>query len=561
MLSKGTPVRKFTKKPAYKGLANGKGIGPRKILAMLILVALALRILFAFHAGLIDDEMIYLRMAQNLNQGNGLVDPTGRITTTFFPLLPIFIAGVARLLQNYIVSGYLVMTIFGSLVLIPVYLLGKHLVSEKIGLRAAALAAVFPVLAYYSSRIYTEAVYTFFLLMAAVYVWQILKQPRLAQAALGGGFLGFAYLANPGAVFYLFLFTFLAMAIAFKKRIWRSMAGPLGLFLLIFMLIAMPYLLFLHAHLGKWTYSGKNAATNISAAADDVGLYSPDWARKYMALTDDGQDVIANRLMNENPDPVSEFIGHPLRTAKIFAQNVNTFYSQRLNNVFPVWLFALAGLGLFAQAWDRKALARNAYILLMMAPVIFILSIDFRSRFFVPFVALSLLWLAQGWQKLEQWSRETASLILGSRANKDVKLRILPWLVGAAVLLPLLPFVAVKSFSGNYPLGVKEAGERIKREAGPGKRIMAAGAMNPYFYAEGIAVEMPFADYDQTTRFARMKSVDYLVMRTSKVGPDSYGSEALMAILGDESGHPDWKLVETVRPGTPQEALVFELKK
>lgn len=540
-------------------MKNLSRLNLRKWLVLSILAALVIRMLLALmQPGTFDDELVYLRMAQNLNQGNGLVEINGDTTTTFFPLLPIIIAGTARVLQNYTVSGYLVMAFFGSLVLVPVYLLGKHLVSEKIGLMAAALAAVYPLLAYYSSRIYTEAVYTFFLLVAIFFVWQLLERPRFVHAAIAGGSLGLAYLTNPGAVFYLVAFSGLAIIVAFKKRIWRSMAGPFGLFLLIFVLLASPYLLFLHSQLGKWTYSGKNGAANIGAGAEATQLYSHEWAKKYLTLTEDGQEVLITSLLRENPDPMRDAIFHPLRTIKIFVNNANKFYSQTLNNAFPVWLFALAGLGLFAQGWDRKILLRNGYILLMMTPGLFILTMDIRSRFFIPFATLSVIWVAQGWHKLEQWSTESASTIFSSGISKRVSFRILPWLVGAVVLLPLFPFSAGKVLSekDKFSLGIKEAGEWVKQEAGPGKRIMGNEPGAP-FYADGVGIEEPYADYDQATKYARLKGVDYTFLRVSS----KLLNPLKQTLLEDEASHPDWQLVERVRPGTAQETLVFELKK
>lgn len=540
---------------------NGKNrLGSGKILALLILLSFAIRILFAvLLSNLTIDEMYYMRMAQNLNRGNGLTDIFGSPATVFFPLLPIFIAGIAQVLQNYVVSGYFVAILFGGLVLLPVYLLGRELMGERVGLLSAVLAMIYPVLIMFSSHIVTEVVYTFFLIMAVFFVWRMLQRPRLIHGAMGGGLLGLAYLTNPGAVYYLAISICLAVIVAFKRGVWRHMAGPLGLLLLIFALLAMPYILFLHAHLGKWTYSGKNAAANIGAATSDLELYGVDWAKKYMALTEDGQDLVVNRLMNENPDPVSEFIHDPVARLKIFAKNANTFYSEKLNHLFPVWLFSLLGLGLFAQGWDRKALTRIGFISLMIVPALFVVTIDTQVRLFTPFVAFSLFWVAKGWERFEQWGAETVALVFQGRGN--VSVRIIPWLVGALVVLPLLPFLVAKS-SGKDLTGYKEAGELIQRVAGPQKRIMNTRTVLPAFYADATAVQLPWASYEQTTNYARLKSVDYLVVRANDISDERTGYASQMRqLLEDESRHPDWKLVDRVRSGTSQEVLIFELEK
>lgn len=528
-----------------------------RILVLMILLSFIIRVIYVvFFSSITNDEMYYMRMAQNLNSGNGLTDIYGSPATVFFPLLPVLIAVVQHVLQNYIISGYFVAIFFGGLTLLPVYLLGRELMGERVGLLAAALAMIYPVLIMFSSHIITEVIYAFFLLMAVFFVWQMLKQPRLVYGGIAGGLLGLAYLTNPGAISYLVISFCLAAGVALKRGVWRRMAGSMGLLLLIFTLLAMPYFLFLHAHLGKWTYSGKNAAANIGAAASDMELYSVEWKKKYMTLTEDGQDVVVNQIMNENPDPLSDLIGNPVARLKIFASNANSFYSDKLNHLFPVWLFSLLGLGLFAQRWDRKTLTRIGFILLMIVPALFVLTIDTQVRLFVPFVVFSLLLVAKGWQRFEQWAMETAAIILPGR-NK-VRLRIIPWLVGAIVLLPLLPFSVAKAKQDFSEF--REAGELIQRMAGPQKRIMNSRTVMPVFYADGTAVQLPWANYEQTTNYAKLKMVDYLVIRTDDISDEGYASR-LTPLLEDESKHPDWKLVERMRPGTKKETLIFELQK
>ena len=116
-------------------------LSPGTVLLLIGLLAFGLRLAAALTRPMLQlDETIYARMAENLATGKGFVDLTGAPTAHFSPLFPSIIAGVSFILRNYAVSGYAVVIVFGSLIVIPTYLLGRELISERVGLMAAALS-------------------------------------------------------------------------------------------------------------------------------------------------------------------------------------------------------------------------------------------------------------------------------------------------------------------------------------------------------------------------------------------------------------------------------------
>ncbi|MEK7816932.1 MAG: glycosyltransferase family 39 protein, partial [Actinomycetota bacterium] len=168
--------------------------------------------------------------------------------THFSPLFPLITAGLGKLTGDFVLSAYIMVIIFGTLLLAPAYLLARDLAGGRAGLMAAALVGAMPLFVDYSSRLYSESVYVFFLLLALAAGYRILQDgSRYAWAALAGFSLGLAYLANPSAVFYLAaLLVLLAGAAVVKHRPWRPLAGRAALFAVLFTICAAPYIIFLH---------------------------------------------------------------------------------------------------------------------------------------------------------------------------------------------------------------------------------------------------------------------------------------------------------------------------
>lgn len=530
-------------------------LSTHKALVFLVLLALAIRVLAVLVHPMIQwDETAYVRMAENLARGNGLLDISGNTKVHFSPLLPLFIAGAAMVLRNYVLSAYVVVTVFGSLILVPAYLLGKELFSRKTGLMTAALISVTPLFVYYSSQVYSESVYVFFLLFGIVFGLRMLRGGRILNGILAGASLGVAYLAQPSGFFYLVTFVALAILVAIYQGAWRQLAKTLPLFLIFSMIFAVPYILYLHAETGRWAYSAKRAGDTYGTT-NNIRISTIDWDKDLLSLTNDNRQV-KELTLPSHEDPAFTLLKHPVQGIKNFIRESHVFYSQVLSEVIPLWLLPLLGLGLFARGWTRWRGIGVAFLLTMMLPVLVILAMYAHKRFFMPFVPLVMIWVGEGWRRLENWGAETATLNLGEPLHPKVK-RWLPWVIGAIVLLPPLVLSAATVAKESYPVGYKEAGQHIKQIASTGPRIMSREFSSAY-YSGGTAVPLPYSSYDRTTEYARNNNVDFLVINKQEL---ETSRPTLTILLGGASLHPEWKLVDRIRPGTAQETLIFQLQR
>lgn len=535
-----------------------RGFSFNNALIVFILLALVIRVVVALSRQAINgDEFGYSRLAEQLANGNGYIDILGNINTIFSPLLPLLTAGMSFILGDIVTSGYVVEVLFGCLLLIPAYLLARDFAGERAGLYTAALLAVLPLAVEYSTRIYTEGVYTFLLMMAVYFFWRSIHGGALVYAPLAGGMTGLAYLANPSGFFYvvafLLIFAITAMKASDRGFHFLKAASP---FLAVFMVLAIPYIVFLHSNLGKWTYSGKSSAgLDLEAAEKDIRWFTPEYEKLIMSLSDDGTTIV-DASQSEDVDPVSYFARNPKFFVKIFTRNLNIFYTEELQDVIPLWLLPLLGLGLFGAAWDRRRAKAIGFSLLLMAPAILIFAIEYRPRFFVPFVPLVIIWVAVGWMWLEEWGKKTVALVWGDD-RRDLAARYIPAVIAISVLLPLLMLTGFYTVRQGYNVELKMAGEWLRDNGGVGANVMDR-ELSAAFYSDGTAILFPYAGYEDTTEYARFNDVDYLVTGRRALIDFRPGMQVL---LDDESRHPDWRLIHGGQAGGDSEVLVFELVK
>ncbi|MHB0866597.1 MAG: glycosyltransferase family 39 protein [Thermoleophilia bacterium] len=527
---------------------------PARILLLIFAISVAVRLLAVSTRAMITvDEVSYARLAESLADGRGMVDIMGMNVGHFSPLLPLLMAGLSFLLHDVVRSGYVVVVFFGSLITVPTYLLGRELFSEKVGLGAAALMAVIPLFVDYSSRLYSESVFIFFLMMTLYFAWKMLNRPGIFSAVMAGLCLGVFYLGSPSAVFYFLMIAVLALGMGLRQRSLKSVAKPLALFLLAFLIFAVPYVVFLHSVTGGWTYTGKKADEQIFTATHHLRYGTVKWEKEALTLTADGRATWVERTSNKQ-DLISFFIHEPRVAAGVFVSQTNILYTELLAKIMPLWLLPLAGLGLFAGAWDKRRALAMGYLLVMMTPVLVILAMYVTDRFFLPFLPLGLILVSLGWMRLNEWAYDTVTQCFQG-SIRDRLLRLAPWIIGAGVLLPVFGFAVANVVRQEYETQYREAGEWFRADIGPDKRIMNLWETSSAYYAGGVAVIVPYADYDQMTAYAAANDVDYLM-----VGRQSLADlrPELARVLAAPTGHPQWKLVHAISPGTYREVMIFQ---
>lgn len=194
--------------PAGSRRARARPWRLRRGTALLFAVALALRVAYALvatgpHATPSSDAVSYDTVAWNLARGAGFdLDGAGGPYPTAFvpPVLPFAVSLVYRALGHRFFAAILLQCLLGACVPLLLAAFGTVLFGSRVAGTAAWLAAVHPLLVFFSGYLLTETAFCVTLLIALYASAEWLKTPRPPRA-LGAGLLwGLAALTRPTAL-------------------------------------------------------------------------------------------------------------------------------------------------------------------------------------------------------------------------------------------------------------------------------------------------------------------------------------------------------------------------
>jgi 4-amino-4-deoxy-L-arabinose transferase-like glycosyltransferase len=137
-------------------------------------------------------------------------------------LYPVLLAPVYAIAGGAPFAGLIVQAIFGALLAVAVWVLGRRLWDEMTGRLAALAVAVYPLLIFFSGMLLSETLYALCLVIAAYPLMCWWRSGGAGQALLSGVALGVATLARPTAPAWAILLVLLAVLL--RLRPWPRLA-------------------------------------------------------------------------------------------------------------------------------------------------------------------------------------------------------------------------------------------------------------------------------------------------------------------------------------------------
>jgi 4-amino-4-deoxy-L-arabinose transferase-like glycosyltransferase len=205
-------------------------------LGLIVLAAFAVRLVYAIAfapgtAGAVDDAFWYQQVSLNVSDGNGFVIPLGSVqhlvpTAEHGPLYPLVLAGVRTLGVNDDVAMRSLGALFGAVSVVLVGLIGRRIAGETLGLVAAAIAAVSPLLIAADGALLSETLYTPLIALVVLTTLRLAERPTAGRAAVAGIAIGLAGLTRSEA---LLLLPLLALPLAWRggpELRWRRLLAP-----------------------------------------------------------------------------------------------------------------------------------------------------------------------------------------------------------------------------------------------------------------------------------------------------------------------------------------------
>jgi Dolichyl-phosphate-mannose-protein mannosyltransferase len=460
---------------------------PGTALALTILIALAIRLYLSLTNFCISgDGVAYLGMARAFAAGR----PAEALASVFSPLYPWIIAAAHRLIPDWELAGSLVSAILGSAAVATVYLMTREAFErDDLAIGAAVLAAIHPELAAYSASVRTEAGFAFLLTAA---VWMLiagLKRRRLAIIAAAGVGGGLAYLYRTEAIgLMLFAAGFMPVAaVGWRRWSLKWAAGATAIFVIGFLVVASPYLIYLRETTGHWTV-GREFTAAMMYGMGEVAPNTLQWQRLGYSTS---------------VSPFAPLIANPrLYLEKVAGDFLASLYG------FIQALGPLLTVLLFVGIWRRgRALLDNfAETMLALFTAFYIAGFSFSytgARFMVHLIPFTFGWVMIG---LEAASAAFNRLIAGDRLARVP--RCAPAIAIAIIILPQTLWPV-----GYDMRGVRYAGKEIARRTAGKPTVVAARDGRFAYYASASFVQIPVAEVPDLCAWLQSNSAaGYLVL-------------------------------------------------
>ena len=560
----------------------------RRALTAAFLLALAVRIATAWLSGAAQpNEIRYITIARGILSGDGFTGLDKRFPDIIQPPLhPLMLAAALLLPGPDLAIARAISILMGSLLVFPAALLARRLFGEKTARRAPFLIAVYPLLAHTSSAVLTESTFTLLVMTGILTLWRWLDgtdAARRPQGVLGAGLLfGASFLTRPeGLAFLAVAAVVLALDLRSRGASWRVLLRASGILTAGFFITILPYLFWIHGKTGRWLPAPKATLSwvhqGLALEGRRQGWEEPPgsavfFERVKFGLNRDATGIrshelfaaatdspVAGILGSEDGDANPASIADPLAAAKLVAGNLAKLYLETSRNgyVIPPLLIVLGCVGLIGTPWTGS-FRRPAWI----ATAFFAGSFSSMFTLVVPrylfsSVVLATPWFAEGWRRAELWLRDS---IAGRRigVTRVWRRRLARAGTGLFVMgmtgIYLVPAVRITRglWADHRTLGVW-----LGRTAGREHSVMSATPVVSYYAGTRFEV-LPYANLEETLRYARHTGAEYLVADAHEIVTHRPHLEIL---LDPATRHEGLELVKTVREGSPGAIYLYRIER
>lgn len=461
------------------------------LMTLLCVIALVIRSYFVqFYLVISADGVGYAEIARSLFKPGGIAS-----ATHFPPFYPFLVALCNLLLSDVELSGRIVSIVMGSLLMVPIYLLGKRFFDRRVALLACILALTWGTMRYLSCEVMSQATYSA-LLFSAVYLFDRAAVRRSVSRSIATGVvMGLAYLTRPEAFIIFALATPFAVAyIITDGDTWRKALKLVIPAWLAFWVLAFPYVLLLHHETGAWQLTAKTGPTLWVGLGQYLGKFDVYREINFKAIG--FLDVIRD---------YPGFIPYNIRN------NLDSISKELL----PPYFWALAVIGFVAGGWGRRKVIERFYLLSTSAPLVLIIVFFLASSGYTQFsLPVLFLWIGQGAVSIEALLLR----LFPARLKPLLQRNLLSLFVFVAFSLNALvaqiprdvgrPYDAEQD-GGRYDH--KRIGLLLRENLPPGSKIMTrSGRIS--FYSELPTVYIPQADLMTTIASGRDSKVRFLIV-------------------------------------------------
>jgi len=415
-----------------------------------------------------------------------------------FPQMPTFystlIAFLGAFTGDLSVAGCLISIVAGTATLAPLYLLTRDLWNAKTAAVTGLIFAVLPAIASLGSEVMSESLFILFFVGSAAMTWSTAKNPSWSLAAVNGCCAALALQTRAEGIYLVAAmlgWTLLSVVRNHNApdRFVSRAALAAGVFVLVYLLTAAPYLLWIRAKLGHWGVSVNPYALAVMgqhAVFEDRFAWDQPWVAPVSAVP---------------PSFMAKFGGASF-----------AFLDSLTRLLFAVLLpFLILGWVRWRKegAQPLGALFLSLLALGYWAPTFlpFLVGGVYAPRYLVPGVVFALPFIAAGLQ----WT--------SGRIPERVR-----WQVSTAFMILLFGYMGVKDVRPHRrdTSGIREAGAVLRERFGPGKSHVAVMDTRIMHYADGHAILSP-PTLERIERAIQIEKPVSIVLASAAAGKSVFG--------------------------------------
>jgi hypothetical protein len=490
-------------------------------LAGVFLAALVIRLILVLTQDrtVWGEEPFYLWLGENFLSGFGYQHYSNIPEMAIPPGFPLF-CGLLHWLfgLSFQSASDFWFVLAGTAAGLPLFLLGRRIHGETVALLAVLLYAFSPALTagvLYGGTM-VEPILIFFLLSGIYFSYRAWEDNARLDWVLASVCLTLAYLIQVESIFYYLVFlgaATLRMLIR-RQSDWKASVTRLGIALGVFLLLACPYLIFLHQEVGHPTLIGKIEQKHRGVQAEepeeqvqaDIEAWGLD-PRKHEVRYYSRDIVHIPLLTRFFEDPIL-FLSDTISRA---STSIRYFVFPRF---FGVILLMSAVLGIFGTPWDRKRVKRELFVILALLPLACFWPIIVLERFFYPAIPLLLLWSARGLWQAGRWIDRTAENLVRYRSERQLE-EVLKTTAFFLILLGML-WTQFKICENPYPphlRGLKWVARWVAENTPHGSIIMCRQP-EIAFHADRKWVAFPHATMPDCWDYAVRHEVDFWIFES-----------------------------------------------
>jgi len=467
----------------------------------------------------------YARLARNLFSGNGYVGMLGGPETIFPPLYPMLIGAVSVLTGDTETAGRLISMATGTLLPVPMFLLTEMVFERRAALAAALIVAISPMLIALSCSVYSEGIYFTLWFTGIYFAMRTLRGDDLRYAALSGLFFGFAYLVRPEAMGYVLLAAiWILAAVIFRNSTIQSALPRAAALILVALVVAAPYVMWLSINSGKIHLEGKSAYNNATTRRIHQGM---DYSEATRGLGPNGEA--------EGPHLYSdqfEILKKETGGGRSLFNNIIQDFQRRLLKLgwkaatlrilgSPI-LAVLAMVGFLTTGMRNRKLIFEGFLLSIAAACLLVLlSIGVMwPRYLFPIALLLVPWAGAGVSGISSWVQNRMEVPSGGKSSlSSLTTAAAVCLLLAGVVIPSVGAVLeTDEFSMSRVTILKDAGRWLDAYKRGEKTIMGNSYVLVH-YSQGTLNYLPYASESLALEYIRKIHPNFITLYSEDPAP------------------------------------------